>query len=51
MLLRTSTEYFLALIKAFEQAAAPRVSRIMDWCAYGLPRAMTGLIGASPSRW
>ena len=25
--------------------------RIMNWCAYGLARAMTGLLGASTSRW
>ena len=25
--------------------------RIMNWCAYGLARAMTGLLGASSSRW
>ena len=25
--------------------------RIMDWCAYGLARAMTGLLGARSSRW
>ena len=26
-------------------------ARIMDWCAYGLARAMTGLLGARSSRW
>ncbi|MBC7709865.1 MAG: cardiolipin synthase ClsB [Rhizobacter sp.] len=25
--------------------------RILNWCAYGLARAMTGLLGASTSRW
>ena len=26
-------------------------ARIMNWCAYGVARAMTGLLGASLSRW